>query len=184
MISRPNPTCEVAHCLGLNPVEVRLRNYYPDKTNPPKGLASTHYGQPVTDGILADLTGQLVKSSDYQNRRREIAAFNKSNQWVKRGLAFSPVKFGISFNARFLNQAGALMLLYADGSIQLNHGGTEMGQGLNTKVAQIVAHEFGVDIGAVKITATNTGKVPNTSATAASSGADIIRRFLRPNIHG
>ncbi len=164
---------EVAHYLGLDPVEVRLRNYYPDKTNQPEDLASTHYGQPVTDGILADLTDQLVKSSDYHNRRREIAAFNESNQWVKRGLAFSPVKFGISFNTRFLNQAGALVLLYADGSIQLNHGGTEMGQGLNTKVAQIVAHEFGVDIGTVKITATNTGKVPNTSATAASSGADL-----------
>ena len=100
-------------------------------------------------------------------------AFNKSNKYLKRGIALTPVKFGISFNTTFLNQAGALIHVYNDGSVQLNHGGTEMGQGLNTKVAQIVSHEFQIDLEKVRITATTTGKVPNTSATAASSGTDL-----------
>lgn len=163
----------VAHHLDVDPLVVRQRNFYPHKDNEESALAHTHYGQTVSDSIIADITEQLVVSSDYHARRADIGVFNKANRWVKRGIALTPVKFGISFNTRFLNQAGALVLLYADGSIQLNHGGTEMGQGLNTKIAQIVAHEFGVDMGAVKITATNTGKVPNTSATAASSGADL-----------
>ena len=106
-------------------------------------------------------------------RRAAIAAFNAANQYVKRGIALTPVKFGISFNTTFLNQAGSLIHVYNDGSVHLNHGGTEMGQGLYTKIAQIVAHEFQIDVGLVKITATTTGKVPNTSATAASSGTDL-----------
>ncbi len=110
---------------------------------------------------------------DYQARRLAIRQFNAQNPILKKGLALTPVKFGISFTASFLNQAGALVLIYTDGSIQLNHGGTEMGQGLNTKVAQIVAEVFQVEIERIQITATDTGKVPNTSPTAASSGTDL-----------
>ena len=121
---------------------------------------------------LADLN-ELEKSSDYVKRRKEVDEFNQQNEYMKKGLAISPVKFGISFTTSFLNQAGALVHIYKDGSIHLNHGGTEMGQGLFTKVAQVVAKEFEVDLDKVKITATTTGKVPNTSATAASSGSDL-----------
>jgi xanthine dehydrogenase large subunit len=158
----------VARELGKDPLEVRKRNYY--------GKAErnvTHYYQTVEHNMLEEMTAELEASSDYAKRREDIRAFNARSPILKKGLALTPVKFGISFTASFLNQAGALVHVYTDGSIHLNHGGTEMGQGLNTKVAQVVAEVFQVDIERIQITATNTDKVPNTSPTAASSGADL-----------
>lgn len=159
---------EIAHYLGKDPLEIRKANYYGGE-----GRDTTHYYQKVEDNCLLEITEALEKSSDYQQRRQEIAEFNAKSPILKKGIALTPVKFGISFTATFLNQAGALIHIYTDGSIHLNHGGTEMGQGLNTKVAQIVAQEFSVDIDQIQITATNTDKVPNTSPTAASSGTDL-----------
>ena len=127
----------------------------------------------VTDNIAPDLVDRLAEGADYARRRQDIDAFNASSPLVKKGLALTPVKFGISFTVTHLNQAGALVQVYQDGSVQLNHGGTEMGQGVYIKVAEIVAEAFGIDIDRVRITATNTGKVPNTSPTAASSGTDL-----------
>lgn len=141
--------------------------------SPKVALQTTPYGMAVTDFILGNMTEALLASSDYVARRDAIAGFNAENAFLKRGIAFSPVKFGISFTLTHLNQAGALVHVYQDGSIRMNHGGTEMGQGLFQKVAQVAASRFGVDVSAVKITATDTGKVPNTSATAASSGTDL-----------
>ena len=164
---------QVAHHLGLDPLVVRQRNFYPHKFSAGGARGRTPYGQIVEDCILQDIVPRLAADADYEARRAEIGAFNGRGGMIRRGIALTPVKFGISFNTTFLNQAGALVHVYSDGSVHLNHGGTEMGQGLNTKVAQIVAHEFQIDFGAVKITATNTGKVPNTSATAASSGTDL-----------
>ena len=161
----------IAHKLNLDPLEVRRRNFYPHYSADTHGV--TPYGQTVEDCVLQDLVDKLAEDSDYLRRRAAITAFNARSHVIKRGIALTPVKFGISFNTTFLNQAGALVHVYTDGSVHLNHGGTEMGQGLNTKVAQIVAHEFQVDFSAIKITATTTGKVPNTSATAASSGTDL-----------
>ncbi len=158
----------VARELGKDPLEVRKRNYY-GKTE----RNVTHYYQTVEHNMLEEMTAELEASSDYAKRREAIRAFNAANPILKKGLALTPVKFGISFTASFLNQAGALVHVYTDGSIHLNHGGTEMGQGLNTKVAQVVAEVFQVDIERIQITATNTDKVPNTSPTAASSGADL-----------
>jgi xanthine dehydrogenase large subunit len=160
---------DIARYLGRDRREIVKANLYGTNGTRDK----TPYGQTVEDNILPELIDQLEASSDYRARRAEIAAFNATSQVLKRGLALTPVKFGISFTATFLNQAGALIHIYNDGSIHLNHGGTEMGQGLFTKVAQVVADEFGVPIDAVKISATHTGKVPNTSATAASSGSDL-----------
>ncbi|UXY50969.1 xanthine dehydrogenase molybdopterin binding subunit [Pseudomonas tohonis] len=158
----------IARHLGKDPLEVRKTNYYgKDERN------VTHYYQPVEHNILDEMTAELEASSEYARRREEIRAFNARSPVLKKGLALTPVKFGISFTATFLNQAGALVHIYTDGSIHLNHGGTEMGQGLNTKVAQVVAEVFQVDIGRIQITATNTDKVPNTSPTAASSGTDL-----------
>jgi xanthine dehydrogenase large subunit len=133
----------------------------------------TPYGMAVEDFILGGLTAQLAESCDYAGRRAAIAGWNAKEPVLKRGLALTPVKFGISFTLTHLNQAGALVHVYQDGSIHMNHGGTEMGQGLFQKVAQVAASRFGVDVERVKITATDTGKVPNTSATAASSGSDL-----------
>ena len=127
----------------------------------------------VEDNVAPELIAELAASAGYAARRAAVEAFNASHSVLKKGLALTPVKFGISFTTTHLNQAGALVLVYADGSIQLNHGGTEMGQGLMIKVAQIVADVFAVPIETVKVTATRTDKVPNTSATAASSGADL-----------
>ncbi len=158
----------VARELGKDPLEVRKRNYY-GKTE----RNVTHYYQPVEHNMLEEMTVELEASSDYASRREEIRAFNATSPILKKGLALTPVKFGISFTASFLNQGGALVHVYTDGSIHLNHGGTEMGQGLNTKVAQVVAEVFQVDIERIQITATNTDKVPNTSPTAASSGTDL-----------
>ncbi|GLX90764.1 xanthine dehydrogenase molybdopterin binding subunit [Pseudomonas fragi] len=158
----------IARHLGLDPLAVRKINYY-GKTE----RNETHYYQTVEHNLLDEMTADLEASSQYAQRREAIKAFNASSPFLKKGLALTPVKFGISFTASFLNQAGALIHVYTDGSIHLNHGGTEMGQGLNTKVAQVVAEVFQVDISRVQITATNTDKVPNTSPTAASSGTDL-----------
>ncbi len=162
---------DIARYLGLDPVAVRRANFYPPKDAIEHRL--TPYGMTVEDCIIQDLFDDLERSSDYQKRRAAIAVWNKTSPILKRGIAMTPVKFGISFNNTMLNQAGALVHVYADGSIGLNHGGTEMGQGLFVKVAQVVAQEFQVDLARIKITATHTGKVPNTSATAASSGSDL-----------
>ncbi|MBN9526534.1 MAG: xanthine dehydrogenase molybdopterin binding subunit [Alphaproteobacteria bacterium] len=159
---------DVARHLRLDPLEVRRRNLYGDA-----GRDVTPYGMTVEDNVMPQLIAELVESSGYQARREAVAAFNAANPILKKGLALTPVKFGISFTTTHLNQAGALIHLYQDGSVHLNHGGTEMGQGLFTKVAQVVATEFGIDVDHVKITATTTAKVPNTSATAASSGSDM-----------
>ena len=157
----------IAWSLGKDPLDVRLANLY--------GVAGdqTPYGQVVTDSVAFELMTELETSSDYRTRRKAVAAWNAEHSYLKRGLALTPVKFGISFTANHLNQAGALVHVYTDGSIHLNHGGTEMGQGLNVKVAQVVAEVFQVPLAAVKISATRTDKVPNTSATAASSGSDL-----------
>lgn len=159
---------EAAFELSKDPLDIRLQNIYaaPDRNETP-------YGQRVEDCIARELMETLAEQANYRARRKEIEAFNKASPVLKKGVALTPVKFGISFTTTHLNQAGALVHVYTDGSIFLNHGGTEMGQGLMTKVAQVVAHEFQVDLDRVKISATATDKVPNTSATAASSGSDI-----------
>ncbi|MEC8575215.1 MAG: xanthine dehydrogenase molybdopterin binding subunit [Pseudomonadota bacterium] len=198
-----------AHKLGLDPVELRQRNYYApmqsatapagaphdssvpapdaagdlasrgapadpaDVTTPAADVQTTPYHMPVEDFILHELTAELLNTSDYAARKADIATWNAGNDRFKRGIAFSPVKFGISFTLTHLNQAGALVHVYQDGSVHLNHGGTEMGQGLFQKVAQVAASRFGISLEKVKITATDTAKVPNTSATAASSGSDL-----------
>ena len=159
---------EVAFATGLDPLLVRKRNFYGEGER-----AVTPYHQPVEDNVAPELIGELERSSDYGVRREAIRAANRASPVVKRGIALTPVKFGISFTATPYNQAGALVHVYTDGSVHLNHGGTEMGQGLYVKVAQVVATAFGIGIEAVKVTPTNTGKVPNTSATAASSGSDL-----------
>jgi xanthine dehydrogenase large subunit len=158
----------VARARGLDPLQVRLVNLYGTTDR-----NQTHYGQVIHDNVLEPLLARLVERSDYHRRRAAIAAFNRTGGPIRRGLALTPVKFGISFNAPFLNQAGALLHLYADGSLLINHGGTEMGQGLFTKVAQVVAREFDLPPSAVRVSATDTHRVPNTSATAASSGSDL-----------
>jgi xanthine dehydrogenase large subunit len=157
----------IAWKLGIDPLDVRAKNYYGP------GRDMTPYGMTVADNVLPELVGQLERSSDYRQRRKEITAYNASSRFLKRGIALTPVKFGISFTIPTMNQAGALVHVYRDGSIHLNHGGTEMGQGLFVKVAQVVAEAFGVSLERVKITPTHTGKVPNTSPTAASAGSDI-----------
>ncbi|WP_299647124.1 xanthine dehydrogenase molybdopterin binding subunit [uncultured Jannaschia sp.] len=183
----------VAHAVGRDPLEVRRANFYADARGeggasggdiseakmPAGGTGRTHYGQAVTDSCLGALTEQLAESCDYDGRRRRVAGWNAANPVLKRGIALTPVKFGISFTLTHLNQAGALVHVYADGSIHLNHGGTEMGQGLHSKVAQVAADRFGCDLARVRVTATDTGKVPNTSATAASSGADLNGMAVR-----
>ena len=175
----------VARTLGLDPVDVRRVNYYraaPEVEHPSDESLQGHrkntgnttpYDMEVTDFILHEMTDKLLVDADYAARRAAVDQWNAQHDTLKKGIAFNPVKFGISFTLTHLNQAGALVHVYQDGSIRLNHGGTEMGQGLFQKVAQIAASRFGVDVSAVKITATDTDKVPNTSATAASSGTDL-----------
>ena len=158
----------IARFLKLDAAEVRRINFYgTDKNN------ITHYGQEVELNRLFLIYDQLISTSDYFKRRKEVDAFNANHEFYKKGLALTPVKFGISFTTTFLNQAGALVNIYKDGTILVNHGGTEMGQGLNTKIAQIAAAELGVSLDSIKVNATNTSKVPNTSATAASAGTDL-----------
>ena len=159
---------EIAHVLGKDPLDIRSINFY--------GLTErnvTHYDQPVEDNILHDIVPELERRADYRARRVALREQNKTSRIIKRGLALTPVKFGISFNATHLNQAGALVNVYSDGSVIVNHGGTEMGQGLFTKIRQVVAEELGIDSGRIRVSTTDTSKVPNTSATAASSGSDL-----------
>jgi xanthine dehydrogenase large subunit len=180
----------IAHTLRRDPLEVRRANFYraADPTGPGHGHRfggphsphpeeigpqTTHYHMPVEDFVGHEIVAALEASSQYQARRAGVAAWNAANPILKKGIALTPVKFGISFTLTWLNQAGALVHVYQDGSVHLNHGGTEMGQGLFQKVAQVAAGVFGLEADAVKITATDTAKVPNTSATAASSGADL-----------
>jgi xanthine dehydrogenase large subunit len=163
---------EIARNLGRDALDVRKLNFYgthDDGTD----RNVTPYGQVIVDNVIHELVDELESTSEYRARRAAIDAFNKTSPVLKKGLALTPVKFGIAFNVTHLNQAGALVHVYVDGSILVNHGGTEMGQGVNTKVMQVVAHELGVDLARVRITATNTSKVANTSATAASTGADL-----------
>jgi xanthine dehydrogenase large subunit len=186
---------DIARRLGLDPLDVRMRNLYSEEPLDPStssgrtvvSLAraepveaprrnTTHYQMKVEDNILEPLISRLELTSDYRRRRSAIADWNAASPIIKRGIAITPVKFGISFTATFFNQAGALVHVYTDGSVQVNHGGTEMGQGLNTKVAQIVAQELGVPFERVRSTAADTSKVPNASATAASSGTDLNGR--------
>lgn len=159
---------EVAFATGRDPLAIRKLNLYGEGE---RGL--TPYHQAIEDNVAPELIAALERTSDYAARRAAMGAANRTSPVVKRGIALTPVKFGISFTATPYNQAGALVHVYTDGSVHLNHGGTEMGQGLYVKVAQVVASAFGIDIDDVKVTATNTGKVPNTSATAASSGSDL-----------
>jgi xanthine dehydrogenase large subunit len=162
---------DIARALGKDALDVRKRNLY--------GVEErnvTHYQMQVEDNILAPLIGRLEQTARYRQRRADVDMWNAKSPVIKRGLALTPVKFGISFTATFFNQAGALVNVYTDGSVQVNHGGTEMGQGLHTKVCQVVADELGIPFERVRITATHTGKVPNASATAASSGTDLNGR--------
>ncbi len=162
---------DIARHLGLDPLDVRRRNLY--------GVEDrnvTHYQMKVEDNILHPLIARLEADCGYRRRREALAAWNARSPVIKRGLAITPVKFGISFTATLFNQAGALVHVFLDGSVQLNHGGTEMGQGLHTKIMQVVADELGVPFERVVCTATETGKVPNASATAASSGTDLNGR--------
>ncbi|WP_108260299.1 xanthine dehydrogenase molybdopterin binding subunit [Mangrovicoccus ximenensis] len=187
----------VAHAVGRDPLEVRKLNYYDTVPRLPETLPAgmedgrgvvpgphavpqvTPYGMPVEDFELHEMTGALAESCDYAARRAAIRKWNEASPVLKRGIALSPVKFGISFTLTHLNQAGALVHVYQDGTIAMNHGGTEMGQGLFQKVAQVAASRFGVPLARVKITATDTAKVPNTSATAASSGSDLNGMAVR-----
>ena len=158
----------IARDLGRDPLDIRKINFYG------KGERdTTPYGQKVEDNVIHELVAELEGSSDYAKRRAAVREFNAKSPVLKKGIALTPVKFGISFNVVQYNQAGALVQVYTDGSVLVNHGGTEMGQGLNTKVAQIVAHELGISLRNVRATAADTSKVPNTSATAASTGADL-----------
>ena len=158
----------VARGLGMDPLDVRLNNLYGTTDR-----NVTPYGQVVEDNVLHALIGELASTSDYRARRAAVKSFNAGSAVLKKGIALTPLKFGISFNVVHLNQAGALVHIYADGSVIVNHGGTEMGQGLNSKVRQMVAHTLGVKAERVRVTATDTSKVANTSATAASTGSDL-----------
>ena len=163
------PFNRVARTLGLLPEVVRERNLYrgSGETN------TTHYGQELGDERIPHIWSSLVTSTKLAERRAQVDAFNAKSDRIKRGIAITPVKFGISFTATWLNQAGALVLVYRDGTVQVNHGGTEMGQGLYTKVKGIAMRELGIPAGSIRVMRTQTDKVPNTSATAASSGADL-----------
>jgi len=158
----------IARYLKKDANDIRKINFY--------GLTDrniTHYGQKLINNPLESMFNEMMVSSDYNTRKKAVEEFNKENRWKKRGMSLIPVKFGISFTTSFLNQAGALVNIYQDGSVNVNHGGTEMGQGLHTKIKQIAAITLGISDDKVLITATNTSKVPNTSATAASSGTDL-----------
>lgn len=177
---------DIARYLGEDALTIRKRNLY-GVTHPSMQLedgsldprTETHYGQTVQQQVLPALIEQLEESSSYWERRKQITEFNTNSAFLKKGLALTPVKFGISFTVQFLNQAGALVHVYTDGSIQVNHGGTEMGQGLYIKMAQVAAEEFHVDLDTIQVTATRTDKVPNTSPTAASSGSDLNGMAVR-----
>jgi xanthine dehydrogenase large subunit len=162
---------EIARNLGKDALDVRKLNFY--GRNDEEGRNVTQYGQKVVDNVIHELVDQLENESAYRSRRDAVRAFNATSPVLKKGLALTPVKFGIAFNVTHFNQAGALVHIYTDGSVLVNHGGTEMGQGINTKVCQVVAHELGIPLSSVRASATDTSKVANTSATAASTGADL-----------
>ena len=162
----------IARSLGQDALDVRKRNFYGAGVQN-TARNTTPYGMTVEDNVIHELVAELESSSEYRRRRTDIRTFNEKSPVLKKGLALTPVKFGISFNMVHYNQAGALVHIYTDGSVIVNHGGTEMGQGLNTKVEQVVAAELGIDVSLVRSTATDTSKVANTSATAASSGSDL-----------
>ncbi len=159
---------EVARALGKDPLQIRRRNLYGTRTR-----NTTPYGMRLDENPMPAILSELERSASYAARRKQIAAFNAASRFSRRGLALTPVKFGISFTATHMNQAGALVHVFTDGSVQLSHGGIEMGQGLHVKVAQVVADELGVGIDRVRVMATSTEKVPNTSPTAASTGSDL-----------
>ena len=159
---------DIARTLGKDPLEIRRQNFY--------GIGerdTTQYGQKLDDNIIDVIVDKLEADAKYQNRRKAVRDFNATSAVLKRGIALTPVKFGISFTATHLNQAGALIHVYRDGTVHLNHGGTEMGQGLFVKVSQVVADELGITIDRIRVNASDTSKVPNASATAASSGSDM-----------
>ncbi len=166
---------DIAYALELDPLDVRIVNFYDDHSSdqakPSRNI--TPYGTTIVDNVIPTLINELTQSCDYRARRAAIQKFNAGSPIIKKGLALTPVKFGISFNATLYNQAGALVHVYSDGTVLVNHGGTEMGQGLYSKIRQIVAHEFGLPLDDVRFSATDTSRVPNTSATAASSGTDL-----------
>ena len=162
---------DIARHLDRDPLDVRKLNFY--GRGDAEGRNITQYGQKVADNVIHELVADIEQASDYRARVQAAKAFNSSSPILKKGLALTPVKFGIAFNVNHLNQAGALVHVYVDGSVLVNHGGTEMGQGVNTKVAQVVAHELGLALELVRCTAADTSKVANTSATAASTGADL-----------
>ncbi|MET0961863.1 MAG: xanthine dehydrogenase molybdopterin binding subunit, partial [Noviherbaspirillum sp.] len=162
---------DIARELGRDPLDIRKINFY--GRNDAEGRNITPYGQKVEDNVIHELVAELEATSAYRERRAQTRAWNAASPVLKKGIALTPVKFGIAFNVTHLNQAGALVHVYVDGSVLVNHGGTEMGQGLNTKVMQVVAHELGISLERVRATATDTSKVANTSATAASTGADL-----------
>ena len=168
MMSIENIIDNISRHLNKDPSEIRKVNFYKNNT---KNI--THYGMKIEDNVIGDIFEKLIKSSDYKKRYAEVKKFNKKNKYKKKGIAITPVKFGISFTTLHLNQAGALVHIYTDGSIYLNHGGIEMGQGTHTKIAQLVSHSLGLSFEKVKISSTNTSKVPNTSASAASSTTDL-----------
>jgi xanthine dehydrogenase molybdopterin-binding subunit B len=159
----------IAHSLGLDPAIVRERNFYFGTGE----TCTTHYGELVEDFRLPDMWTQLKESAQFEQRKTEIASWNATQATKKRAIAMTPVKFGISFTLTHMNQAGALVLIYQDGTVQVNHGGTEMGQGLHTKMQTVVHRELGVPMSAVRVMKTSTEKVPNTSPTAASAGSDL-----------
>ena len=158
----------IARKLHQDPLTIRKRNLYGSETG-----TVTPYGMKIEHNLLPDMISALEQDAQYWQRREAISAFNKNSPIIKKGLALTPVKFGISFTAKHLNQAGALVHIYTDGSVQVNHGGTEMGQGLHTKIGQIAANELGLSVSMIEVTSTRTDKVPNTSPTAASSGTDL-----------
>ena len=175
MIGMESIIDHIAFTIGADPDEVRKRNFYRAEKKIKDGVKpqKSHYNMEIKDFIVHEMMDKLLKDCDYQTRKHKVKEWNRENKILKRGIAFNPVKFGISFTLTQLNQAGALVHIYNDGSVKINHGGTEMGQGLFQKVAQVAAHVFGIETNKVQITATDTAKVPNTSATAASSGSDL-----------
>ncbi|WP_426318298.1 xanthine dehydrogenase molybdopterin binding subunit [Pseudoduganella sp. R-43] len=172
---------EIARNLGKDALDVRKLNFY--GRNDEEGRNITQYGQKVKDNVIHELVAQLESETAYRARREAIHAFNATSPVLKKGLALTPVKFGIAFNVTHFNQAGALVHIYVDGSVLVNHGGTEMGQGINTKVCQVVAHELGIPLSSVRASATDTSKVANTSATAASTGADLNGKAAQDAAH-
>jgi xanthine dehydrogenase large subunit len=172
---------EIARNLGQDALDIRKINFY--GRNDTEGRNFTQYGQKVVDNVIHELVAELEASSEYRERRASIQSFNATSSILKKGLALTPLKFGIAFNVTHFNQAGALVHVYTDGSVLVNHGGTEMGQGINTKVCQVVAHELGINLALVRATATDTSKVANTSATAASTGADLNGKAAQDAAH-